>query len=177
MAKPSYYIAQVAVGRERAAAHRLTRALSDVLAAPVVVPSFEAEAKVRGTWVPVTRAVAQGYVALASSDGRALLDAIAERASGASLVQNALGPIPVPDELAVLLGLAQGGGLPISRGVRYADGAIHITEGPLKGMESSIRSLDRRRCTAVIEICVGGERIRSRAGLALLPAGPVALAG
>lgn len=177
MSKPSYYIAQVTVGRERAAAHRLSRVLADVLAAPVMVPAYETETKVRGQWTPVTRPVAEGYVALAAHEGKALQDAIAKRTSGVRLLQNSIGPLAMSHEQAVLLGLAQGGCLPMSRGVRYEDGSIFITQGPLKGMESFVRSVNRHRSTAVIEVAVGDERIRSRAGLALFPAESMALAG
>lgn len=178
--RAGWYVLQVPAGRERAAARRLTRVLEGLLTEPVFAPSFITETKVRGEWVPVVRPMAEGYLVAPATDGRELADRLARGSASPVRVLGGEGPEPLSAAEALLLGgMGEPGSraVPMSRGYKFDDGSIGVFDGPLRGRESLIASVDRRKSVAVLELPVPGGALRSRAGLALLPAPSMALAG
>lgn len=167
-----WYIVQVAAGRERSMARRLTGLLGSALREPVFQPTCMTEIKVRGAWELHERALLEGYL-IAVTDQPDLLEKVArESVSFCRVLGTDDGPVALSCKEAELFGgLGEPGHrcLPLSRGFRANDGSICVTEGPLVGRESLIQRVDRRRALAFISVNLGDCTVQSCAGLALMP--------
>ena len=59
--------------------------------------------------------------------------------------------------------------IPMSFGEKLTDGKVRITDGPLRGYEGEIVEYNRKKNTAHLEFHVGQVKIRTKAGLGIVP--------
>lgn len=159
--------------------HLLTRVLADLVTEPVYQPTYLTESKFHGVWKPVERDLLKGYLIAVSRDGEVLAEAVGHVVEFCRVLGTDAGPVALSASEADLFGaLGEPGrrALPMSRGYRMASGEVVVTEGPLRGREALIASVDRHKSTATLEVRVAGETVRARAGLALLSAGELSRA-
>ena len=55
----------------------------------------------------------------------------------------------------------------MSRAVKEGD-TVHVTDGPLVGQEASIRKVNRRKGTAIVEMAMFGRTLQVEIGLAVV---------
>lgn len=178
MAKPcapsDWYVVQVMGGQEQKMCARIRRACVeahiDVLE-ECFSPSFATRRKFKGQWRPVQKNLLPGYVIAVTNDPAELQRALWTIQEFARVVR--VGTVYVPlaeNERAWIDTYTNKGERVIPLSVAYKEGdKIVVESGPLKGREGSITRVNRKKCQATIELHVGGKRITTQVGLAVLP--------
>ena len=155
-------------------ARTLSRVIpAGVLEEPVFLPKYETQAKVAGTWHRTEKAQLQGYLIAVSTDSEVLEKAVSRTVEFARVLGTDDGPSPLSrEEVELMGGLGRPGSrvVPVSHAVKSKDGKVTIIDGPLKGRESLIKSINRHKSTAYLEVDVCGQKVAARSGIIVLPA-------
>lgn len=171
---PRWYVVQVERGRENTMARALSRVIpAGVLEEPVFLPKYETQTKVAGTWFRTEKALLQGYLIAVSADSEGLEKAVSRTVEFARVLRTDDGPSPLSrEEVELMGGLGRPGFrvVPVSRAFKSKDGKVTIIDGPLKGRESLIKSINRHKSTAYLEVDVCGQKVAARSGVIVLPA-------
>jgi transcriptional antiterminator NusG len=149
-ARASWYAVRAGEGREEALARRLRRALPADVLEDAFAPTRERWFKSGGAWGLRTCALWPGYLVAVGRDGGALAEALAS----ISLYARAAGgaaPEPLPPGARLWLASVMDG----ARCVRASEGAIeggelHVTSGPLVGMEGRVARVVRHDRLCVV---------------------------
>lgn len=171
-----WYVVQVRTGREGAMCELIERVAGEGgsgLLTECFSPQFTTRRKYRGEWCDVQRPLLPGYVIAVTARPEEL--ALRMRGVPEFTQLLSVGETFVPlreDERAWMESLTEEGDRTVALSVAVRDGdSIRVTEGPLKGREGVIKRVDRRKCLARLEVSVGGKRVTTTVGLAVLPEG------
>lgn len=178
MAKPcassDWYVVQVMGGQESKMCARIRRACveahSDVLE-ECFSPSFMTRRKCKGKWRQVQKNLLPGYVIAVTSDAAKLQRVLWAIREFARVIKVGETYVPLAkDERAWIDAYTNKGERVIPLSVAYKEGdRIVVESGPLKGREGAITRINRKKCQATIELHVGGKRLTTQVGLAVLP--------
>lgn len=170
-ARGGWYVINVDVGREDAMASLLSRVLIAEDVEEVFFPQFEVEAKFRGEWKRALKPLWPGYIVAASRSRETLAkgcDGLSERVRIVE-VGGHPGELISPATELLRRWTEQGNRVvPVSTAVKEGEG-ITVLDGPLMHSEHLIKSVDRRKGIAVLDIAGIEEHRRMRVGLRILP--------
>lgn len=145
-----WYLVHVPEGMERATCAKLLKLIPSHLLSDAFVLSKERWAKLAGVWRIETVQMYQGYFFVATPDVQGLNSALQKLSFHVDLVgARERACTPLADEAREFFERVTGGRHLIRNSVgAIEDGELHVTEGPLAGMERHVVKIDRhkRRC-------------------------------
>lgn len=167
--KSVWYVMQVRSTTEEAIRTQCEKIIAPEVLEQCFVPYYEEKKRYRGTWHIKQRILFPGYVFLVSNQLSELRVSIKEIIGMKKLIGMGEEIVPLTEEETALLKRmgAHKGPLEISVGIMEND-VVMITDGPLKGMESYIRKIDRHRRKAWLEIEMFGRIMEMEAGLEII---------
>lgn len=165
-----WYVIQVLKGREDAMAELIGRVAPASACEECFSPKYATEMKVGGRWVPCKKDLFPGYI-IAVTDDPAALEACLRGIDGfARVLMQGSEYVPLAADEVELIGAFTRAGrrvVPMSRGFKAGERVV-ITEGPLVGHEYLIKSINRHKSLAFLEVDLCGRRVATRVGLAVL---------
>lgn len=165
-----WYVIQVIKGREDAMAELIGRVVPAAVLDECFNPKYATETKVRGVWMPVERSLFPGYIIAVCSDPLALEQQLLRLEEFARVLRQGDVFVPLSGEEIELIGAFTSRGnrvVPLSRGFKAGQRVV-VTEGPLVGREYLIKSVNRHKSVAVLEVDLCGRPQRTLVGLAVL---------
>ena len=167
-----WYVIQVNKGREDLMAALIARVVPERVLTECFSPKYATEMKVRGRWIPVERDLLPGYLTAVTDEPEELERQLVAMPEFARVLSMGDAYVPLAkDEVELIGGFTKQGSrtVPMSRGIKDGD-AVVVTAGPLVGREGMIKSINRRKSTAYLEVNLCGRKISTRVGLAVLTA-------
>lgn len=155
------YVMQVATGRERQTVQLLERVLGGATRAELFVPRYRYRKKIKGAWQFTEELLTPGYVYLRTS--MLDIDELAQQVRRAPTFARMLAqdgkiiPLSADEErwLQALAGAREGHVVEPSYGFIEGDRVV-ITDGPLVGLESQIKKIDRHKRLAYVDVRLMG---------------------
>lgn len=146
---------QVATGREHKTIELLERVIGCETRAQLFAPRYRFHRKVRGTWELTEELLTPGYAYITAS----MLDIedIARKIRMAPAFGRVLSQdgriIPLSADEERWIGALTGASHVVEPSYGYVEGdRVTITDGPLKGIESTIKKIDRHKRLAYVEV-------------------------
>ena len=183
MARARWYVIQVLGGQEGRSCTLIEAACTDMydnqgvaVLSEVFCPRYITRRKYKGEWREVERSLLPGYVIAVTSNASALRERLWHVNALTKLLMFGGEFVPLRDEERAWIeeNTAKGNRvIPLSIAVKDGDSVV-VTEGPLKGHEAQIIRINRRKCVATLELNVGGKRVTTQVGLAVLSGEQVA---
>lgn len=165
-----WYVVQVATGKEEAMCRLVERVADEGTLEECFTPRYETQKKVRGEWVSVRQVLFPGYLIAVTSNVEALCARLREVPEFARLLSVGETFAPLSDEDRAWIGaFTQRGSRTVgmSMGVIEGDRVI-VTSGPLVGQEALIKSINRRKSTAYLELEMFGRKLTTKVGLGIV---------
>ena len=166
---PMWYVIQVLKGREDAMADLIGRVVPAAELTECFSPKYATETKVRGRWVPVVRDLFPGYLIAVTDDPLVLEQRLLRIEEFARVLRYGDEFVPLEKaEVELIGGFTERGHrtVPMSRAVKQGERVV-VTEGPLLGREAMIKSVNRHKSCAVLEVDFCGRKVTTRVGLAV----------
>lgn len=165
-----WYVIQVLKGREDVMAVLIGRVVPAEALDECFSPKYVTEAKVRGDWVPVQKDLFPGYLIAVTNDPLTLEQHLLRMDEFARVLMQGDTFVPLAkDEVELIAAFTQPGQrvVPMSRGFKEGD-QVTVTSGPLVGRDYLIKSINRRKSLAFLEVNLCGRALTTRVGLAVL---------
>ncbi|MBM6689077.1 antiterminator LoaP [Collinsella tanakaei] len=166
----NWYVIQVPTGKEEAMCRLIERAGSDTLA-ECFTPQYATQKKVRGAWRNVDAVLFPGYVIAVTDDADALNQRLSRVVEYTRMLTMGERFTPLEDSDRVWLSSYTSAGnrvIPMSIAEVDEGDCVRVLSGPLMGHEGWIRSVNRRKSLAFIEVEMFGRKIQTRIGLGVL---------
>ena len=165
-----WYVVQVATGRERAMCELIGRVAPKGLVGECFTPRYQTQKKVKGEWQDVECLLLPGYVIVDTNEPERLMQTLRKIPDFTRLL--GVGETFVPLEkrdMEWMSALTQKGRrcVPMSVGVMEGDRVV-VTSGPLVGQEALIKSVNRHRSLAILELQICGRTVTTKVGLAIV---------
>lgn len=160
MARVRTYVMQVATGRELKTLDLMGRVLGEDAGAEFFVPRFQYHKKIKGAWQLVEELLTPGYL-YARTSARSV-DDLARRlwqvpAFTRMLAQDDGSFVPLSSDEEAWLVRLTGADHVVEPSIGFIEGdRVVITEGPLAGLESQIKKIDRHKRLAYIDVHLMG---------------------
>lgn len=165
------YVMQVATGRERTTVAALKRLLGKDARYRIFVPRFQFQKKIKGSWRLVEELLTPGYVYLRTSmsDIEELSQKIKVAPPFARVLAHNGTFIPLDaDEESWLVQLT-GTTHVVEPSIGVAEGDhVMITDGPLVGLESQIKKIDRHKRLAYVDVRLMGRTKTIKVGVEIV---------
>lgn len=165
-----WYVIQVLKGREDIMADLISRVVPESVLHECSSPKYATEMKTRGAWVPCEKDLFPGYLVAVTDEPREVEVALARIPEFARVLSQGGKFVPLAkEEVELISGFTERGRrcVPMSRAVKEGDRVV-IVEGPLLGREALIKSIDRRKSVAMVELDLCGRRVSTRMGLSVM---------
>ena len=151
-----WYLARCHEGYESATIERIRSILPKELLQDAFVPRRERQRKVHGVWKTSIVDMFPGYFVVATADALALSKALAKLTFPVQLVggmHDSYAPIDADAQQQMEQLMDRNHVIRLSWG-EIVDDVLHVTSGPLLGMEEHILSFNRHRADA--QVCLSG---------------------
>lgn len=165
-----WYVIQVINGHEDVMRERIERMVSAGAMQELFYPQFQTEIKVHGECVNTTKPLFPGYLICDTADPRTVQQYLLRMDDFARVLSQDGQFVPLAKEEVQLIGGFTHRGdriVPMSEALKDGDKVV-VTAGPLLGHEGLIKDINRRKCTAYLEVNLCGRRVTTRVGLAVL---------
>ena len=164
-----WYVIQVLKGREDAMAELIGRVVPVDEMSECFSPKYATETKVRGRWTPIVRNLFPGYLIAVTDDPLAVEQRLLKLEEFARVLRQGDKFVPLErEEVELIGGFTERGdrAVPMSRALKMGERVV-VTEGPLVGREALIKSVNRHKNCAVLEVDFCGRKMTTRVGLAI----------
>lgn len=166
-----WYAVWTSTGSEQKLCSWITEFVSHDLYEVVFVPMIEKNLKIKGEWKTIQKPLFPGYM-FVETDGKRIVELYKKlkQSEQFSVILSSDGKYsPIGEEETYLIDNAykNSGILGSSIGVIEGD-SIKILSGPLTGLEGAIRSIDRHKRIASIEIIMFGRTSKINIGLEII---------
>lgn len=156
-----WYVVQVRTGAEENIRIQCQKRIPETILTRCFIPYYEEKKRIRGEWVTQKKVLFPGYVFMITEDLEELYLQLRDVTGLTRLLGTGDEIVPLTSEEEEFL-RRMGGEEQV---VRMSEGIIegekvHVTDGPLQGMEGYIRKIDRHKRKAYLEISMFG-RIQS----------------
>lgn len=168
--KNEWYVIQVPTGKEEAMCRLIERAGSDALT-ECFTPQYATQKKVRGMWRSVDAVLFPGYVIAVTDNADALNQRLSRVVEYTRMLTMGERFTPLEDSDRVWLSAYTSSGnrvIPMSIAEVDEGDCVRVLSGPLMGHEGWIRSVNRRKSLAFIEVEMFGRKIQTRIGLGIV---------
>ena len=165
-----WYVIQVINGREDVMRERIERVVPQSAMQELFYPQYQTEIKVHGEWVNTTKPLFPGYLICDTADPRTVQQYLLRMGDFARVLSQDAQFVPLAKEETQLIGSFTNRGdrvVPMSEALKDGDQVV-VTAGPLLGHEGLIKTINRRKSTAYLELDLCGRRVTTRVGLAVL---------
>lgn len=165
-----WYVIQVMKGREEVAAEHIERVVPGSVLKECFYPRYETEIKVRGAWTAVEKPLFPGYLIGVTDEPRALDRALLDMQEFARVLRQGEDYVPLArEEMELIASFTEPGKrvVPMSLGFKQGDDVV-VTSGPLLGRQVLIKSVNRRKSVAELELDLCGRTVSARVGLGIL---------
>ena len=149
-----WYVIQVINGREDVMRERIERMVPAGTIQELFYPQFQTEIKVHGEWVNTTKPLFPGYLICDTADPRTVQQYLLRMDDFARVLSQDGQFVPLAKEEVQLIGSFTHKGdrvVPMSEALKDGDQVV-VTAGPLLGHEGLIKSINRRKSTAYLEL-------------------------
>lgn len=167
-----WYVIQVINGREDVMREHIERVVPAGATQELFYPQYQTEIKVHGEWVNTTKPLFPGYLICDTADPRTVQQYLLRMDGFARVLAQDGQFVPLAKEEVQLIGGFTHRGdrvVPMSEALKDGDQVV-VTAGPLLGHEGLIKTINRRKSTAYLELDLCGRRVTTRVGLAVLSA-------
>lgn len=164
----AWYALQVVTGQEEKTKHIIENTLGSHITC--LVPKRQLTERKNGKWHLVHRTLFPGYLIIKSHMNTQRYYQLKQLPIMANILKDNDGPLPIhEEELTTLNHLMDPdtGLITISNAIREND-RIHITQGPLTGMEGRIKTIDHRKGRATVTLPFLGEERTVQLGINLM---------
>lgn len=159
-----WYVIQVINGREEVMRERIERMVPAGAMQELFYPKFQTEIKVHGEWVNTTKPLFPGYLICDTADPRTVQQYLLRMDDFARVLSQDGQFVPLAKEEVQLIGGFTHRGdrvVPMSEALKDGDQVV-VTAGPLLGHEGLIKTINRRKNTAYLELDLCGRRVTTR---------------
>ncbi|MCM1262528.1 MAG: antiterminator LoaP [Butyrivibrio sp.] len=161
-----WYIAQVRLGAEEQIKHKCIKIADKRILEQCFIPHYKEMKRYQGAWHTQEKLLFPGYVFMISSHAEELNRSLENVIGLVKMLGTGDEIVPLKEseeELLEHMGVRENA-LDISTGV-IRNGVVHVTKGPLTGLESYIRKIDRHKRKAWLELDLFGRMVKMEAGL------------
>ncbi len=165
------YVMQVLTGREQATIDALERMLGDARRYELFAPRFRFQKKIRGSWQDVDELLTPGYVYVRTSmlDVDELSREIRQAPPRAAMLMQDGKIIPLSSDEERWLERLTGGRQVVEPSIGVVEGdRVVITDGPLVGLESQIKKIDRHKRLAYVDVHLLGRTKTIKVGVEIV---------
>lgn len=133
----------------------------------IFIPTYACMKKYQGAWHTETRPVFQNCIFIECDDKEKLIQKLNQKQCPMDIVQSISDQtIHLRSEQQKLLQNLMDKNRHIQMSTGYIkDGSTYVTQGPLQGLESKIRKIDRHKRLARLELTLGNQIKEMNAGL------------
>lgn len=153
-----WYVIQVINGREDVMRERIERIVPAGAMQELFYPQFQTEIKVHGEWVNTTKPLFPGYLICDTADPRIVQQYLLRLDDFARVLAQDGRFVPLAKEEVQLIGGFTHKGdrvVPMSEALKDGDQVV-VMAGPLLGHEGLIKTINRRKSTAYLELNLCG---------------------
>ena len=179
MAQIPWYVVQVSAGKEAQTCHLVESIVNAMpkscgfdgpLLAECFVPRFQTQIKLHGHWTNILKPMFPGYVVAATEHIDLLSGALASVPQFTRVLKAGEAFVPLAShERAFIDLLTVCGNRTVDLSWAVAEGdSLTVTCGPLVHREGWIKSLNRHRSLAFLEVEMLGQTVAARVGLAVV---------
>lgn len=169
--KDNWYVIQVPTGKEETMCRLIERAAGPQVVSECFTPRYATQKKVRGEWRDVDAVLFPGYVIAVTGDAETLrrrLDRVVEFTRLLAMGEK-FTPIEDADRAWLSAYTSEGDRvIPMSTAEIDEGDRVRVLSGPLMGHEGWIRSVNRRKSLAFIEVEMFGRKLQTKIGLGIL---------
>lgn len=154
-----WYVVQVFTGTEKTICRQAEKAIPADILQRIFIPHYEEKRRIRGEWKLLQKILFPGYVFVVTDQIEELWLQLKKLIGYTRLIGAGEDVIPLTEEeVAFLLNFGKEEQVvKLSQGIIEND-RVRITEGPLMGMEGSIRRIDRHKRKAWVEVQMFGRK-------------------
>lgn len=169
--KDNWYVIQVPTGKEETMCRLIECAAGPQVVSECFTPRYATQKKVRGEWRDVDAVLFPGYVIAVTGDAETLrrrLDRVVEFTRLLAMGEK-FTPIEDADRAWLSAYTSEGDRvIPMSTAEIDEGDRVRVLSGPLMGNEGWIRSVNRRKSLAFIEVEMFGRKLQTKIGLGIL---------
>lgn len=164
-----WYVIQVRTGTEENICCQCRKIIDTSVLERCFIPYYQEKKKYQGEWHTRERILFPGYVFLVTDHLEELYDSLKDVIGSTRLIGTGEEIVPLSEEeVTLLLRLGKEEQLvEMSTGI-IENSQIRILEGPLMGMEGTIRKIDRHKRKAWLEIEMFGRIVEMQVGLEVI---------
>lgn len=148
-----WYVIQVLTGTEEGIKAQCEKRIAPEILQQCFIPYYEEKEKYEGTWHTLSKVLFPGYVFLITEQPEELMIELKKVMGMTKLLGTGNEIVPIKEKEQALLERLSNEShvVEISTGIMEG-GLVRILEGPLQGMEATIRRIDRHKRKAWIEV-------------------------
>ena len=164
-----WYVMQVRTGTEENIRCQCQRLISSNVLERCFIPYYQQKKRFQGEWHIQERILFPGYVFLIARNLEILVDNLKQVIGLTRLIGTGDEIVPLSqEEIDLLLRMGSDSQLvEMSSGIIEND-RVQVLSGPLKGMEGSIRKIDRHKRMAYLEVEMFGRTVEMKVGLEIV---------
>ena len=164
-----WYVIQVRTGTEENICCQCRKIIDSSILERCFIPYYQEKKKYQGKWHTQERILFPGYVFLVTNYVEELYESLKDIIGSTRLIGTGEEIVPLSEEeVTLLLRLGKEEQLvELSTGI-IENSQIRILEGPLVGMEGTIRKIDRHKRKAWLEIEMFGRTVEMQVGLEVI---------
>lgn len=156
-----WYVVQVRTGTEENIRIQCQKRIPENILTRCFIPYYEEKKRMRGEWVTLKKVLFPGYVFMVTDDLEELYLQLIDVTGLTRLLGTGDEIVPLTSEEEEFLRRMGGEEQVVHMSEGIIEGAqVHVTDGPLQGMEGYIRKIDRHKRKAYLEVSMFG-RIQS----------------
>lgn len=156
-----WYVIQVRTGTEENIRIQCQKRIPESILTRCFIPYYEEKKRMRGEWVTLKKVLFPGYVFMVTDDLEELYLQLRDVTGLTRFLGTGDEIVPLTSEEEEFLRHMGGEEQVVRMSEGIIEGAqVHVTTGPLQGMEGYIRKIDRHKRKAYLEISMFG-RIQS----------------
>lgn len=156
-----WYVVQVRTGTEENIRIQCQKRIPESILTRCFIPYYEEKKRMRGEWVTLKKVLFPGYVFMVTDDLEELYLQLRDVTGLTRFLGTGDEIVPLTSEEEEFLRHMGGEEQVVHMSEGIIEGEkVHVTDGPLQGMEGYIRKIDRHKRKAYLEISMFG-RIQS----------------
>ena len=169
-----WYVVQVLGGKETAMCHLIERMVDKDILQECFTPRYEVQKKMHGIWKTCTNVLFPGYIIAVTDHVEELRKALFGVPEFTRLLSNGETFTPLDEQdKAWICAFTQEGNRTVEMSMGVIEGdKVMVTQGPLRGHEGWIKSINRRKGLAFLEIEMFGKRLKTKVGLGIVARRP-----
>lgn len=165
-----WYVVNVPTGKESKMCQVIERLAPEGTVRECFCPRYATQIKRAGEWLDVQKTLLPGYVVVASKQVSTVKRCLRKVPEYARVLSMGESFVPLTrEERAWIDAFTHEGDrcIPMSMGVMEGDRVV-VVSGPLKGREALIKSVNRHRSIAYVELQICGRIVTTKVGLGIV---------